>query len=1489
MEGRTTVDGIIYRLCSFLGIDAADIFSCDSSISSGRLIQDAIAFYQRFSGSRETPPLKSTTLNDQNRADFNEQFVCKLLQAIHLEVEAQSFDGGLYFQALLNLAISLRAVSPVSCLDLLAESVRAGEAHDNKQFIAIGHYESGACLSDNGEYDKALTCFDRTVAVAAKNLAECRDIILNLSDSLLITYRKKYFAGFEAVRCLSCGTTTRYDLIPSLHCSKCQKLLFTQCASCRATGQHPENDHLLACITCRATGIVPTPLVELVEELAEASIQRPEHGAPSPEARTRTVRVFVSSTFVDMHAERDYLAKVVFPKLKEKCRHRNLEFIDIDLRWGVTREQNSLDICLDEIDRCRPFFVGILGERYGTIPTSLAPGDLAAYPWLAECEGHSYTALEFLHGALRPGKSSGSTFFYFRDPSFLDKVLPDRLDDFVDAAHADEAHRLKRQIQEANLPTYTYRCDWDEEHLSAEDGSTGRVVDLEAFGDKVHDDLWQSIQARYPMDILDGDERLLERAKHHHYANTLSRLFVGRGDELETLFRLSADSQGGTVLLIGEPGRGKSSLLAAWATMYRQENPDHLLVDYYIGASQRSTSYAGILRQLCLEVGHNVHGSKLIPTNKEELGEFLTILLNEVGERFDSVVLIVDGLDRLGDEDLSKWIGWCSSGVPKHVRVVESAAPREPFTTTVQRSALVMDLEDLPPASVQSIATEYLSTYGKSLGKEDLRLLIDNPSTGNPLFLMSALAELRLFGGHKPEEEDADPLRMRIVALPNTLDELFDQVLSRLETDVYTGGVAVTALRLLACSRSGLTEGELIQGIEMMEAKAIPRVLWSRLNRQIEPFLFTCDGVTTVSQPSFLQAIRARHLEDEGLRMSLHSTLSDLFANSDIRRQVAEYPWQLIQAMRWDEAIKLLTDATFFDLAWSRSEADIFEYWQRIEQETSHRLVDCLEEVLVSSDEQDKSHLFFYALLLREMGHPEQARSLLRTLEGQARESGNQPLLDSCLLNIGAITLERGEPDEAIKICAEAEKAAKEQGNMAGVLSARGNAASVLHAQGKLDEALEMCRQAEQPWIALNDRNALQVCYNNQAMILKDQGKPDEALELLRKQERICRDLRNWMDLQRCLAAQVAILRKLCQYTEAFKVLKEQRYISEKFGIKRGLISNYSLHGGILRSLGRPDEALALLDQQEALCHETDDIGSLQSCLGEKAVLLFDMGKFDEALALFKEKERICSEMKLLDGLMHCRIGQAAVYQAKGLLDQAMALLKKVEHKARETGHTKFLQQSLGNQAGVLLSMDLTKGDEALELMKEQEQICVDAGESKDLMICLANQADLHFMNARLDEAQEILKDLEERARDIGHQPELSLCLTLQCRVLAQQDRFDEALKPLEEAEQISERLGNRLQLSKCHGVRAYILIHLGDFEGALRYFKSEEAICREFGNLESTCACMVNQARLVTVQMNNPEEGLAIVLQTFELSRSLTPASRQRIESFLNAILTGN
>ena len=105
-------------------------------------------------------------------------------------------------------------------------------------------------------------------------------------------------------------------------------------------------------------------------------------------ADRREIRVFISSTFRDMQEEREELVKQVFPQLRKLCEQRGVVWSDVDLRWGVTDEQkaegHALPICLGEIERCWPYFIGLLGERYGPPAVEIHADALARAEFEAE-------------------------------------------------------------------------------------------------------------------------------------------------------------------------------------------------------------------------------------------------------------------------------------------------------------------------------------------------------------------------------------------------------------------------------------------------------------------------------------------------------------------------------------------------------------------------------------------------------------------------------------------------------------------------------------------------------------------------------------------------------------------------------------------------------------------------------------------------------------------------------------------------------------------------------------------------------------------------------------------------------------------------------------------------------------------------------------------------------------------------------------------------
>jgi hypothetical protein len=60
-----------------------------------------------------------------------------------------------------------------------------------------------------------------------------------------------------------------------------------------------------------------------------------------PSGSHRAIRIFVSSTFQDMHEEREELIKQTFPKIRNLCEQRGVTWREVDLRWGITDEQRA--------------------------------------------------------------------------------------------------------------------------------------------------------------------------------------------------------------------------------------------------------------------------------------------------------------------------------------------------------------------------------------------------------------------------------------------------------------------------------------------------------------------------------------------------------------------------------------------------------------------------------------------------------------------------------------------------------------------------------------------------------------------------------------------------------------------------------------------------------------------------------------------------------------------------------------------------------------------------------------------------------------------------------------------------------------------------------------------------------------------------------------------------------------------------------------------
>ncbi|HCN78592.1 MAG TPA: hypothetical protein DIT13_15530, partial [Verrucomicrobiales bacterium] len=313
----------------------------------------------------------------------------------------------------------------------------------------------------------------------------------------------------------------------------------------------------------------------------------------------KTVRVFISSTFRDMQAERDHLVRFVFPRLPEELLPRRILLVDVDLRWGVTSDQDALGVCREVIDECRPRFMGMLGGRYG---------------WVPDGKDKSITADEVHYGVLdREPAKRGEAFFYFLEESATAQMVEEEAGEYrepVGSENAGKLAALKESIIAAGLPVFVYPAEWD--------ATQNRLTGLEAFGNQVHDDLLQSLKddtelaSRFTSEATASPDEFAEEADQMDafIEERTDRFVLGSREPLmkAMLDFAAADGAPNIFVFTGEPGSGKSAFLAKFTRDVAARHPSSFILPTFIGASTGSTDLRRTLRRLCHELAQSVAG-----------------------------------------------------------------------------------------------------------------------------------------------------------------------------------------------------------------------------------------------------------------------------------------------------------------------------------------------------------------------------------------------------------------------------------------------------------------------------------------------------------------------------------------------------------------------------------------------------------------------------------------------------------------------------------------------------------------------------------------------------------------------------------------------------------------------------------------------------------------------------------------------------------------
>jgi WD40 repeat protein len=558
-------------------------------------------------------------------------------------------------------------------------------------------------------------------------------------------------------------------------------------------------------------------------------------------ASLKTVRVFISSTFRDMHAERDHLVTVVFPELRERVELLGLEFFDVDLRWGVPAKDangetaNSWEYCRQWIDRVEPFFVSILGQRYGHRPDPRELRDPAEQSRQLE-QRRSITELEVRHAVLSDRRKRRS-YFYLRDtpvPVLSTAATTEEraaYQEFVDLPEQlVQLEALKADIRRCGRPVRGYTCRWTGKEFADLDKAKKK------FGPMVLEDLWSGVlrDERYVSkevwrQVLGADpdtdprytdesqpvprelwEKIValakpqpkepldaEREQMEAFAAARLRWFQGRTDELGKLtafVRSTEENAPRLAVVAAVPGQGKSALLAKLSTLISE--PSTFLITHFVGATERSASAHALVKRLLDEL--DLSGITW-PTEDQKEGQepkrdFNSLCLR-LAQRLDDyaderrIVILLDALNQLSDGHDLQWLpSRLGPGVRVIVSCVEDAAAKADSLeqrvlhalASRQPAPLRVPLGPLTEADVRTIVVAYLKEYCHELDREHLDTLCEIKQARNPLYLLVMLNELRTLGGNNLNRIVPALIASMPLDHPDTVS-LFRWVLQRLE------------------------------------------------------------------------------------------------------------------------------------------------------------------------------------------------------------------------------------------------------------------------------------------------------------------------------------------------------------------------------------------------------------------------------------------------------------------------------------------------------------------------------------------------------------------------------------------------------------------------------------------------------------------------------------------------------------------------------------
>ena len=312
----------------------------------------------------------------------------------------------------------------------------------------------------------------------------------------------------------------------------------------------------------------------------------------------------------------------------------------------------------------------------------------------------------------------------------------------------------------------------------------------------------------------------------------------------------------------------------------------------------------------------------------------------------------------------------------------------------------------------------------------------------------------------------------------------------------------------------------------------------------------------------------------------------------------------------------------------------------------------------------------------------------------------------------------------------------------------------------------------------------LQVSVGYEAIILHSQGNYEQALKKGIIQEELCVKNNDIIALVNCRANQGSSLFHLGDYSEALLRFQNLEELSIKEDLKDGLALSRGNMGIVYEATGKYEKSLMYHAMESQIWLELFDFDGMQRSLCCQGIVLRKLKRFEQAKQKFITQENICVKYGLTSGLLKSWLEQGQVFHDQGDRSNALSLYSKVEKYTGRVSDVNIVQTCLGRLAN--LHSEISSFEMAKDYYAKQEAICQDIKNWEDLIICLFNQGLMYEDLGENHKALLMYERQEKLCQEIGLEERLLASLNRQGQIFASGGMAKKALDKFEKAENVS-------------------------------------------------------------------------------------------------------